>query len=130
MKLTAGVLIARLAAAAAVSCAAGAFVFAAGALVFAAGAAAANTDPEARGQALLEDKCGRCHSVGAAGASTHAQAPPFRQVVTRYAPENLAESLAEGIVSGHPDMPVFTFEPADIEAIVTYLNSLIVPASK
>jgi hypothetical protein len=45
-------------------------------------------------------------------------------VVTRYPPENLAEALAEGIVSGHPDMPEFVFEPAEIEAILAYLGAL------
>ena len=31
----------------------------------------------------------------------------------RYPIEDLAESLAEGIVSGHPDMPIFVFSPQD-----------------
>jgi hypothetical protein len=33
-------------------------------------------------------------------------------------------SLAEGIVSGHPDMPIFVFSAADVEAIIEYLNSI------
>ena len=37
---------------------------------------------------------------------------------------DLAEALAEGIVSGHPDMPVFVFTPPQIEAFLAYLNSL------
>jgi hypothetical protein len=45
-------------------------------------------------------------------------------VVQRYPIENLAEALAEGIVSGHPDMPVIVFEPADIEAFLAYLDHL------
>jgi mono/diheme cytochrome c family protein len=45
-------------------------------------------------------------------------------VVLRYPPDQLAEALAEGIMSGHPDMPEFTFEPAEIEAIVGYLATL------
>ena len=38
--------------------------------------------------------------------------------------EDLAESLAEGIVSGHPDMPIFVFSPHDVEAIIDYLQSI------
>ena len=34
------------------------------------------------------------------------------------------KSLAEGIVSGHPDMPIFVFDPHDVAAIVQYLESI------
>lgn len=78
----------------------------------------------AKGREIITEKCSRCHAIGPQGASPHAKAPPFREVVKRYPVENLAESLAEGIVSGHPDMPVFVFEPAEIDAILAYLSSL------
>ncbi len=78
----------------------------------------------AQGKALVEDKCARCHAIGLDDASLHEKAPPFRDVVEIYPSENLAEALAEGIVSGHPDMPVFKFEPPQIEAFLGYLNSL------
>ena len=83
----------------------------------------------AKGREIISEKCSRCHAVGPEGASPHAKAPPFREVVKRYPVENLAESLAEGIVSGHPDMPVLVFEPAEIDAILAYLSSLT-PAPK
>jgi hypothetical protein len=38
--------------------------------------------------------------------------------------EDLAESLAEGIVSGHPEMPIFVFNAHDVEAIIQYLDSI------
>jgi cytochrome c len=82
----------------------------------------------AKGRALIEANCARCHAIGMNDASTHKEAPPFRVVVTRYPPQDLAESLAEGIVSGHPDMPVFVFQPPEIEAIIAYLNTLAPPA--
>jgi cytochrome c len=93
-------------------------------------ASAAATGPEtegevvARGQAILAAKCSRCHAIGLEDLSQHEEAPPFRVVVTRYPPEDLAEALAEGIVSGHPDMPEFVFEPPEIEAIIAYLSTL------
>jgi mono/diheme cytochrome c family protein len=78
----------------------------------------------ARGKALVEEKCARCHAIGRDDKSPHEKAPPFREVVEIYPSEDLAESLAEGIVSGHPDMPVFKLDPPDIEAFLGYLNSL------
>lgn len=80
------------------------------------------------GRAIATEKCARCHAIGMNDTSTHTKAPPFRDVVERYPSENLAEALAEGIVSGHPDMPVFTFEPDEIEGFIAYLDSLARPA--
>ena len=104
----------------------GFFVMAAGTLAMLSNATVAATDDEAaaQGQAILEKNCARCHAIGLTGASPHPQAPPFRDVVNRYPVEDLEESLAEGITSGHPDMPEFVFEAGEIDAIVSYLNSL------
>jgi mono/diheme cytochrome c family protein len=88
------------------------------------GAGDAPSEIVAKGKAIAEEKCARCHAIGLEGRSTHEAAPPFREVAQRYPVENLAEALAEGIVSGHPDMPVFTFGPADIEAFLAYLDHL------
>lgn len=76
------------------------------------------------GRVLVKEKCARCHATGMDDKSPHEKAPPFRDVVERYPSENLAEALAEGIVSGHPDMPVFIFEPNQIEGFIAYLDSL------
>ena len=35
-----------------------------------------------------------------------------------------AESLAEGIVSGHPEMPIFVFDAHQVDAIIAYLESI------
>jgi len=77
-----------------------------------------------RGKAILQKKCARCHALRMTDQSHHPEAPPFRDVVKRYPVEYLAEALAEGIVSGHPDMPEFVFEPDEINAILAYLDSL------
>ena len=87
-------------------------------------AARADDGDAAKGLAILQEHCARCHALGTTGNSPHPQAPPFRDVVKRYPVEDLEESLAEGIVSGHPDMPEFTFEPKEINSILAYLNSL------
>jgi len=77
-----------------------------------------------KGEALVEQNCGRCHAIGREAESPHKDAPPFRTLSAHYPVEDLAESLAEGIVSGHPDMPVFVFDPQDIAAIIEYLESI------
>jgi len=79
---------------------------------------------ESRGQALLTTNCSRCHAVGRTGDSTHPEAPPFRSLGQRYPIEVLAEALAEGLSSGHPAMPEFRFEIDDVDAILSYLNSI------
>jgi mono/diheme cytochrome c family protein len=86
--------------------------------------AAAAASPLERGRAIAAQNCARCHATGAAGESPLAAAPPFRVLPQRYPVENLAEALAEGIVTGHAAMPEFKFPPADIDALLTYIDSL------
>jgi mono/diheme cytochrome c family protein len=77
-----------------------------------------------RGEVLVRDNCSRCHAIGLDGVSPSPDAPPFRTLSSKYPIENLAESLAEGIVSGHPEMPIFVFKPHDVDAIIAYLESI------
>ena len=77
-----------------------------------------------RGQVITEQLCARCHSVAAAGDSPMRLAPPFRLLPQRYPVEHLAEALAEGIVTGHPAMPQFKFSPAEIDALLSFIDSL------
>ncbi len=79
---------------------------------------------EKRGQALLTKNCSRCHAVERTGESPHGDAPPFRTLSRKYPIEGLAESLAEGLSVGHPEMPEFVFEPEEIAGILAYLNSI------
>jgi cytochrome c len=87
-------------------------------------AGAVEKDLTAKGEALVKENCSRCHAIGKEGDSPHPPAPPFRTLSSKYPVEDLAESLAEGIVSGHPDMPIFVFSPHDVEAIIEYLQSI------
>lgn len=76
------------------------------------------------GRALLEPNCGECHAIGMDDESPLAEAPPFRDIALAYEPDYLAEPLAEGIVTGHADMPEFVFQPDEIDAIIAYLSFL------
>lgn len=86
--------------------------------------AAAQPSSDTRGRDLLERLCSNCHGVGANDKSRHSSAPPFRQLMKRYKAEVLAEALAEGLSTGHPDMPEFTFQPEQIRLIIEYLDRL------
>jgi cytochrome c len=76
------------------------------------------------GKIFLEQTCSGCHAVGATGDSPLAKAPTFRDIVQRYPPEDLEESLAEGIVTGHPDMPQVELDPKTIADVIAYLDAL------
>jgi mono/diheme cytochrome c family protein len=77
-----------------------------------------------RGEEVLAANCARCHAIGRTGNSTHPEAPAFRTLSRRYPIDALAEALAEGLSSGHPDMPEFRFEVPDVAAILAYLRSI------
>lgn len=81
-----------------------------------------------KGQVLVEDNCAGCHAIGLTGDSPNADAPAFRTLSANYPVGDLAESLAEGIVSGHPEMPIFVFKPHDVDAIIAYLETIQAPA--
>lgn len=91
-------------------------------------AIAAEKDLSNKGEEIVRENCARCHAIGTTGESAVAEAPPFRTLSENYPVESLAESLAEGIVSGHPDMPIFVFKPHDVDAIIVYLESIQTPA--
>jgi cytochrome c len=85
--------------------------------------ALAQSLPRERGQAIAQKQCARCHAIDDTSDSPMGLAPPFRDLSKRYPIENLAEALAEGIVTGHPAMPRFTFEPREIDALLTFIAS-------
>ena len=82
-------------------------------------------DPRAqRGLTFARTHCASCHAVGRTGNSPLGIAPPFRTLHTRYPVEDLAEALAEGIMTGHPTMPQFQLDPAQINDLIAYLHTL------
>jgi len=47
-----------------------------------------------------------------------------RTLHTRYPIEKLAEAFAEGITTGHPTMPQFQLDAAQIGDLLAYLKTL------
>lgn len=78
----------------------------------------------ALGQALAQRNCSQCHAVGRTGASPNPQAPPFRELYQRGDVQQLGEGGAQQLLTGHPAMPEFRFEPYELVAIVRYLRSI------
>lgn len=77
-----------------------------------------------RGHAYARAHCARCHAIDRKSASPLAVAPPFRTLHERYPVDSLAEALAEGIVTGHNEMPEFRLEPNQISDLIAFLKSL------
>lgn len=77
-----------------------------------------------RGRMIAQNNCASCHAIGTEGRSKHPDAKPFRDLSENYPVRNLEEALAEGIVAGHPDMPVFQFDPNSINDLLDYLESI------
>jgi len=95
-------------------------------VIFAAltGSAVAQDGRVQRGLVFVQTNCAGCHAIGRTGVSPLAAAPPFRELHKRYPVENLAEAFAEGIVTGHPSMPEFRLDGAQIDDLLAYLRSL------
>jgi mono/diheme cytochrome c family protein len=101
-----------------------AFVLAATALVPQSARSEALSPSAQRGLIFVRTNCSHCHSVERIGESPLRVAPPFRTLHERYPVESLQESLAEGIVTGHPSMPEFQLDPGQVADVIAYLKSL------
>jgi mono/diheme cytochrome c family protein len=77
-----------------------------------------------RGRVFVQTHCAQCHAIGPVGSSPLSVAPPFRDLHKRYPVDSLAESLAEGIVTGHPSMPQFQLDVAQVNDVIAYLKTL------
>ncbi|MDX3971436.1 MAG: cytochrome c [Bradyrhizobium sp.] len=79
---------------------------------------------EQRGKAFARANCARCHAIDRVSRSPVEIAPPLRTLHRRYPIDSLGEALAEGIYTGHADMPVFELNPDQIHDLLSYLKTL------
>ena len=77
-----------------------------------------------RGLAFVRANCARCHAIDKVSLSPLAIAPPFRDLHKRYPIESLQEAFAEGIQTGHQNMPVFRLDPDQIGDVIAYFKTL------
>ena len=90
----------------------------------AAAAGPARAGSAEHGRAIAATNCAACHSIDRTGASPFPKAPPFRTLGQSYPVEDLEESLAEGIVTGHRNMPQFQMSPGDVDDFIAYLRTI------
>jgi len=86
--------------------------------------ALAATTAEQRGKSFARANCARCHAIDRVSKSPLRIAPPLRTLHQRYPIDALEEALAEGISTGHPDMPAFELNPDQIHDLLSYLKTL------
>ena len=88
-------------------------------------AGAALNDTQRHGQQLLAQSCGICHLPPELGARTYG--PPLNKA----AGGGDDDIMREYIMNGTPRMPSFKayLKPADIEAIISYVRTVPVPAA-
>jgi cytochrome c len=88
-------------------------------------AAQSGLEPAAqRGLTMARTLCAGCHSIDRVSPSPLRIAPPFRTLHLKYPVQNLEEAMAEGLSTGHPTMPEFRFDPAQINDFMAFLKSL------
>src|ERR1700744_2607319 len=92
--------------------------------VFAGAAVPANAASPQQGKRLALLYCSKCPSIDKVSPSPLSIAPPFRALHERYPVDTLQESLAEGIVTGHPSMPEFRFDGDQIDDLLSFLKTL------
>jgi mono/diheme cytochrome c family protein len=85
---------------------------------------AKSDDLVSKGSEIAERLCSQCHAVSGSGPSPVAAAPIFSTIGRRIEIGDLAEALAEGILTGHgpTEMPEFVLTPQEIDALLTYLH--------
>lgn len=77
-----------------------------------------------RGAIFARANCVRCHSIDKYSESTLKIAPPFRTLHLKYPVSQLQEALAEGIVTGHQNMPEFRLDGGQIADFLAFLKTL------
>jgi mono/diheme cytochrome c family protein len=88
-------------------------------------AAAQGLSPAAqRGLTLIRTHCAGCHAIDRVSESPLKIAPPLRTLPAKYPLETLRTPLREGVLTGHPTMPVFRLDPDQVEDILAYLRTL------
>ena len=97
------------------------------ALILSAGSAVAAEDlstSAGRGHPFVKNHCASCHSVEKEGSSPNTKSPPLRDLHRKYPIENLRESFAEGMETGHNDMPDLELKGGEIDDVIAYIESL------
>ena len=88
------------------------------------GTSIAQAQSAQRGLNFVRANCARCHSIDKVSESPLKIAPPFRTLHFKYPVESLQEAFAEGIQTGHQNMPEFRLESDQIGDVIAFLKTL------
>jgi mono/diheme cytochrome c family protein len=77
-----------------------------------------------QGQDLAQRLCASCHAIGRGERSPIPVAPAFRRIEPRMDLEQMVERMQNGLIAGHPEMPVFVLKEDEARALVAYMKSL------
>jgi mono/diheme cytochrome c family protein len=83
-------------------------------------------DLVSNGREIVERLCSQCHATSGSALNPVAAAPIFSTIGQRIKIDDLAEALAEGILTRHgpTEMPEFILTPHEIDAVLAYLHSV------
>ena len=76
------------------------------------------------GRDLAQKHCATCHAIGTSERSPLPIAPAFRHIEMRVDFAEMTQKLQEGIIGGHPEMPVFKLTEPEARGLVAYLRSI------
>ena len=76
------------------------------------------------GRELAVARCGGCHAVDRTGESPNPRSPRFRDLGARFPFDGLREALMQGMIVGHPQMPIIHLTQAESGDLVAYLRGL------
>lgn len=76
------------------------------------------------GKRIAQERCAICHAIDSKSLSPRLGAPPLRDVIAMYDPDEIAYRLIDGMAVGHGDMPVFDFDVPAADALTAYLLSI------
>lgn len=78
----------------------------------------------ADGRRIATAQCAACHAIDESSRSPNPAAPPLRDVLAIYDPDNLAYRFIDALRVGHDEMPLFDFDVRAADALVAYLESI------
>ncbi|MFN3347547.1 c-type cytochrome [Pseudorhodoplanes sp.] len=93
-------------------------------LLLASGQPAPAQGPYEIGEQIAQRLCGACHGLGRAERSPIPSAPAFRRLEPRVDLGRMQERLQDGIIGGHPEMPIFVLRADEARALVAYMKML------
>jgi mono/diheme cytochrome c family protein len=76
------------------------------------------------GHELAVARCSRCHAVDRTGDSPNRRAPRFRDLGAGFPFGGLRDALMQGMIVGHPEMPIMHLTQAESGDVVAYLRAL------